>query len=267
MRFIKINMGYHVTNTHDVIEWSVVPLKCNSLIQVLSNVMTICERFPLTQKQLTCRSYYTRPLVVRKSTLSVFHHKAIWVHSCFINSLRPRHDGRHFADDTFNRIFVNENVRILIKISLKFVPKVPINNIPALVQIMAWHRPGGKPEPRMESLLTHICVTRPQWVKPSSSNLKHIFSMILVNWVEVLFIIIALKVSSSEPILQTLEMELINIMNIWSPTSCNNWFNLLRPGYRYKFQWTESLLVQEMYCNLLDAKSLSEPTVNCKLDP
>ena len=54
---------------------------------------------------------------------------------------------------------------ILIKISLKFVPKGQINNIQALVKIMAWRRPGDKPssEPRMESLLTHICVTRPQW--------------------------------------------------------------------------------------------------------
>ena len=34
---------------------------------------------------------------------------------------------------------------ILIKISLKFVPKGPINNIPAQVQIMAWRRPGDKP--------------------------------------------------------------------------------------------------------------------------
>ena len=42
-----------------------------------------------------------------------------------------------------------------------------INNIPALVQIMAWRRPGDKPlfEPMVVSLLTHICVTRPQWVK------------------------------------------------------------------------------------------------------
>ena len=46
---------------------------------------------------------------------------------------------------------------ILIKISLKFVPKVPINNIPSLVQIMAWRRPGDKPlsEPMMVSLLMH----------------------------------------------------------------------------------------------------------------
>ena len=34
--------------------------------------------------------------------------------------------------------FPKWNVWILIKISLKFVPRVPINNIPTLVQIMAW---------------------------------------------------------------------------------------------------------------------------------
>ena len=57
-----------------------------------------------------------------------------------VNTLRPRQNGRRFADDTFKWIFLNENVRISIKISLKFVPKGPINNNPALVQIMAWHR-------------------------------------------------------------------------------------------------------------------------------
>ena len=63
-------------------------------------------------------------------------------------------------------IFLNENIRISIKICLKFVPKVPINNIQALVQVMAWRRPGDKPlsEPMMVCLLTHIFVTRPQWV-------------------------------------------------------------------------------------------------------
>ena len=62
-----------------------------------------------------------------------------------INTLRPRQNGRHFADDTFKRIFMNENVRISINISLKFVPKSLINNILALLQIMAWRRPGDKP--------------------------------------------------------------------------------------------------------------------------
>ena len=76
---------------------------------------------------------------------------------CF-NPLRPRQNGRHFTDDTLNRIFLKENVRILIKISLKFAPKGPINNIPALVQIMACRRPGNKPlsESMTVSLLTHI---------------------------------------------------------------------------------------------------------------
>ena len=83
-----------------------------------------------------------------------------------LNTLRPRQNGRHFADDTFKRIFLNKYVRISIKISLKFVPKNPINNIPALVHIMAWCRPGDKPlsEPMMVVLPTHICVARPQWV-------------------------------------------------------------------------------------------------------
>ena len=42
----------------------------------------------------------------------------------------------------------------------------PIDNNPALVQIMAWRRSGDKPlsEPMMVTLPTHICVARPQWV-------------------------------------------------------------------------------------------------------
>ena len=84
----------------------------------------------------------------------------------FVNTLRPRQNEQHFADDIFKRIFFNENVWISIKISLKLVPKDPINNIPALVQIIAWRRSGDKPlsEPMMASLPTHIRVTRPQWV-------------------------------------------------------------------------------------------------------
>ena len=51
-----------------------------------------------------------------------------------------------------------------IKISLKFVTKDLINNIPALVLIMAWRRPGDKPlsVPMMVRLPTHLCVNRSQ---------------------------------------------------------------------------------------------------------
>ena len=84
-----------------------------------------------------------------------------------VNTLRPRQNGRHFPDNIFQCIFLNENEWISIKISLKFVPKDQINNIPSLVSIMAWRRPGDKPlsEAMMASLLTHICVARPRWVK------------------------------------------------------------------------------------------------------
>ena len=87
--------------------------------------------------------------------------------AAIVNTLRPWQNGRHFPDNIFKCIFLNENIWVTIKISLKFVPKGPINNIPALVQIMAWRRPGDKPlsEPMRVSLLSHICVTRPRWVK------------------------------------------------------------------------------------------------------
>ena len=61
-----------------------------------------------------------------------------------INTLRPRQNGRHFADDTFKRIFVNKNVWNLIEISLKFVPRSS-SSIPKFVL------------PSMCSHLTHIC--------------------------------------------------------------------------------------------------------------
>ena len=81
-----------------------------------------------------------------------------------INTLRPRQNGRHFPEDTFKLIFFNENVRISIKISLKFVAKGPINNVRSLVQIMAWRRPGDKPlsEP----------ITRPQLVNPEDRHME-----------------------------------------------------------------------------------------------
>ena len=64
-----------------------------------------------------------------------------------INTLRPRQNGRHFPDDIFKCIFFDKNLWILLKMSLKFVPKVRINIIPALVQIMAWRRLGDTPLP------------------------------------------------------------------------------------------------------------------------
>ena len=83
-----------------------------------------------------------------------------WCKWVAVNPLALTHWGRNkittISQTTFSNAF-----------SLKFVPKVSINNITALVQIMAWRRPGDKPlsESMMISLLTHMCITQPQWVK------------------------------------------------------------------------------------------------------
>ena len=108
-------------------------------------------------------------------------HSLSWL--TVINTLRPRQNGRYFADDIFKCIFLNENVWIPIEISLKFAPEGSINNNPALFQIMAWRRPGDKPimEPMMDSSLTHICVTRPQWVNTVSSTKWRIVYLYLIN--------------------------------------------------------------------------------------
>ena len=55
-----------------------------------------------------------------------------------LNSLRPRQSGHHFPNVDVKCTFLNENGWILIRISLKISPKVPIYNKLALVQIMAW---------------------------------------------------------------------------------------------------------------------------------
>ena len=130
-------------------------------------------------------TYNMRPIVLCFALLWLD-----WIHCGFresmhacgylsVNTLRPKQNGRHFPDDIFKCIFLNENVWILIKISLKFVPKGRISNILTVVPIMAWRRPGDKPlsEPVIVSLLTHICVTRPQWV--NVVNLKDVCEITL----------------------------------------------------------------------------------------
>ena len=97
------------------------------------------------------------------------------VHIDGFYTLRPRQDGCHFADDISTSILLNENGCILITFSLKYVRKGPIENNPALVQIMAWRRSDDKPlsEPMMVSLFTYICVTRPQWVNARKAHVAY----------------------------------------------------------------------------------------------
>ena len=58
------------------------------------------------------------------------------------------------AKDIFKWIFLNENGIILIQISLKFVPRSPLDNKPALVHVMVWLWTGNKPLP--EPMITQF---------------------------------------------------------------------------------------------------------------
>ena len=113
--------------------------------------------------QPSCRQPFAFLVLAGSSSHCFRTNGSKWAHS---NTLRPRQNGSHFADEIFRCIFLNQIVWFSIKISLKFVPKGPINNIPALVQITTLHKPGDKPlsEPIMVRLPTHIYVTRHQWV-------------------------------------------------------------------------------------------------------
>ena len=68
-----------------------------------------------------------------------------------LNTLKPRQNVWYFPDDIFKHTFLNENVQISNTIWLNFVPKGANDKDTALVQIMAWRRPGDKPlsEPMM----------------------------------------------------------------------------------------------------------------------
>ena len=58
----------------------------------------------------------------------------------------------NLAEDISKCIFMNKKFCISIWISLKFVPRGPIDNRPALVQVMAWWQTCVKPLP--EPMLT-----------------------------------------------------------------------------------------------------------------
>ena len=83
---------------------------------------------------------------------------------CFLASAKVIAAGencRGFANDISKCIFLNENVWVLLKNSLKFFPTFRINIIPSLVQKMAWRRPRDKPisEPMMVCLVRHSVST------------------------------------------------------------------------------------------------------------
>ena len=123
--------------------------------------------FPL--KNLACKGLNTVDDVWQNGSWPVL--VLLILSSCVVdakpllNTLRQWKNGCHFPDDMLICIFVNENVWISLKISLKFVRKIPISNIPALVQIMALHPSGDKP------------LSEPMMVYLSDAYMRHSASM------------------------------------------------------------------------------------------
>ena len=134
-----------------------------SLVKQVSAYVTMLHRYVGLDVMACAKLQHGLIIIIIHITATRF---ALWAQKR-INSLKPRRCRRHFEDDIFKCIFLNEKILIPSKIPLKFIPKGPINNIPALVQIMAWCRPVDKPlcEPIMIISLMHICITQPQWVK------------------------------------------------------------------------------------------------------
>ena len=95
-----------------------------------------------------------------------------WPATCSLNTFRPKWP--MLADVIFKRIMFKKNSWISIQISLKFVPKGPINSIPVLVQKMVWRCSGARPLSELILVIfqTHICVIWPQWVErqPATEN-------------------------------------------------------------------------------------------------
>ena len=97
---------------------SVGYLRISFCILIISNTFAMAQRYHSKWPTWSARDNLAPSLIEAETKWTLFHR-------------------RHFKC-----IFVNENVWILTKISLKFVHKGPINNFPALVQIMAWHWQG-----------------------------------------------------------------------------------------------------------------------------
>ena len=78
-----------------------------------------------------------------------------------------------------NALYWMQMFELHLKFHWGLFPKCPVDKIPALVQIMASRRSNGKPlsEPMMVTLLMHICITQPQWVKSGTLKLEQINSV------------------------------------------------------------------------------------------
>ena len=113
---------------------------------------------------VSSRPQYAAWFIIRNTQTKCIYPLSLVTLETYVDILRLRQNGRYCADDIFNHIFMNEKCFIFINISSKFVPRGSVNNIPVLVQMIAWCRQVTSHylNPWYPSLLMHTCVTRPQ---------------------------------------------------------------------------------------------------------
>ena len=119
----------------------------DSIIRNINIIFSIGEK----AWEVNCRKYWSHESVIQIQGMArVWPETAKSARSPF-NSSSPRQNGRHFADDIFKGIFMNEKFPISIQNSLKFVPKGLIDNKSALVRVMAWRQTCDRllSEPRL----------------------------------------------------------------------------------------------------------------------
>ena len=135
------------------VEFQMYPLKFHTkyLTHTLKDMIFLGSLYFIQRiccKELEIQMKYT------KYTLMILLVCVTVIHSCRrvgimpLNSSLPGQNGRHFTDDSFKYIFMNEKFCILIWISLKLVPYGLIDNKSVLVHVMAWYQTSDKPLPK-----------------------------------------------------------------------------------------------------------------------
>ena len=102
-----------------------IALLIYNMASVMRNIFTNMT-FLILQDGISDEKYFQRMSPLFYNMLSTYLPLFTKALESYVNSSPPGQNDRHFTDDIFRWIFVNEKSCILIKISLKFVPNDPI---------------------------------------------------------------------------------------------------------------------------------------------
>ena len=110
------------------------------------------------------RCFYFHPYTVHPPSIS--YQFCTLNYGPFCNTLRPKRNVCHFTDSILKCVFLDKTYEFRLRHHWSLFIRIQLTITPALVQIMAWRRPGNKPlsETFVVSSLAHICVAQPQWV-------------------------------------------------------------------------------------------------------